>query len=304
MPTVRSSFVNPLLTDIFVGYGGEQNYIAGQLFPTVEVDKETGIYFVRDKENLRTPADARRGEFARANRVTNTLTQATYTLEEKTLEHAISERVMRNSQNPFDPKKNGIQLIADKLKIDKEKDLQATILGSGAPGLAVGGAWGTITTDIVGQVRSGRDSIQKNTGKSANVLVLAKDSYDAILKNTAFIEAVKYTSFASEGAQRSRLAEYFDVDRVIIGNAIENTAKEGQADVLNYIWSDNAILLHVTPTPALEVPTAGYELKQAGMAYADEWYEQEIKSWIVRASDFYDNKIVDPNAMYLFTNTV
>lgn len=303
MPTPRSAFANQLLTNVSVAYSNE-SYIAGQLFPTVFVDKETGLYFVRDKENLRAPADARRGEFSRANRVSNLLTQASYTLEEKTLETAISERVMKSYANPFDPKKNATTLVTDKLMLDKEKDLQTTILAAGAPGLDTSSSWATISTDIVGQIRTGRNSIQKNTGNKANTVVLSKLSLDALCKNTAFLDSIKYSGAVNEAALRNAIAAYFDVQKVLIADAIENTAKEGQTDALDYVWSDNCILAYVSPNAAIETPSAGYELALTGARFVDEWYEQEIKSTMVRANDFYDNKVVDPYAMYVITNTI
>lgn len=304
MPAPRDTFVNPLLTNIYLGYGGEQNFICDDFFPTVYVDKETGLYFVRDKENLRAPTDARRADFARANRVQNSLTTASYALEEKSLEHGIPERVMKNAQSPFDAKKNGTMLVSEKLKLDKEIDLKATILAAGAPGLDTSASWATVSTDVVAQIRTGRNNIQINTGKKANVVVLSKDSYDALMKNTAFIAAVQYTSFPSESALRNKIAEFFDVERVLVADAINNTAKSGQSDVLSYIWSDMAVVAYVNPNPAIESTSAGYELKQTDMAYVDEWYEQQIKTTFVRASDFYDNKVVDPYCMYVLTNTV
>jgi hypothetical protein len=301
----RDTFVNPLLTNISVAYSNE-DYIAGKLFPTVEVDKETGLYFVVDKENLRAPADARRSEFGRANRVSNTLTQAAYALEEKSLEAPISDRVMRQYDDPFNPKANATKLVKDKLLLDKEKDLAATIAASTVSGnnLDTSASWATAATDILAQIRTGRTFIQKSTGKKANTVLLSKDSYDAIMKNTAFIAAVQYTSFPSESQLRAKLAEWFDVERVLVGEAVENTAKEGQTDVLDYIWKDLAVVAYVAPNPALETPSAGYELKLKGAEFVDEWYEQEIKTTFVRNNDFYDNKVVDKTALYIITNTV
>lgn len=301
----RDTFVNPLLTNISVAYSNDA-YIAGSLFPTVEVDKETGLYFVVDKENLRAPADARRAEFGRANRVSNNLTQAAYALEEKSLEAPISDRVMKQYSDPFDPKANATKLVKDKLLLDKEKDLVTTILGSTVAGNNIDSAasWATAATDILAQVRTGRTFIQKSTGKKANTVLLSKDAYDAIMKNTAFIAAVQYTSFPSEGALRQKLAEWFDVERVLVGEAVENTSKEGQADSLDYIWKDLAVVAYVSPNPALETPSAGYELKLKGAEYVDEWYEQEIKTTFVRNNDYYDNKVVDKTALYIITNVV
>lgn len=302
---VAKTFVSPLLTNVFIGYNNP-TYVHGRLFPTVQVDKETGIYFVRDKENLRAPADARRGEFARANRVMNNLTQSTYTLEEKTLETAISERVMNNYQDPFDPKKNATMLVADKLSLDEEIDLQATLIAaaSGSNTLDTSTSWATISTDIIGQVRVGQDYILKNTGKKANVAVLPRLSRNAILKNTAFIASIQYVQVVNDQALKAAMAAWFDVEEVIFADAINNTSKEGQADVMDWVWQDNFTLAYVEKNPALESTSLGYKLQQANAAYVDEWYEQDKKTTIVRASDFYDNKIVDSACMYFISNTV
>lgn len=300
MPSVRSTFVDPLLTNVSVAYK-PQGLIADQVFPTVVVNKETGIYFVKDKENLRAPADALRGEFSRANRVTNTLTQATYELQEKSLETPISERVMKNYDNPFDPKRNATELVTDKLAIDKEKDLVTTLSTAVTP-TDLSGSWSTTTTDIIGQIRAGRGTILKNTGHEANTLILSKEAYDLALENADVIERLKYTSRATEQTISTALADFFGVDRILIGKGVENTAKEGQADALNYIWGEYIFLMYVAPSPAIETPSAGYHLQLSNARYVDTWYEQEIKTTFVRANDFYDAKVVDSTAMLAWSN--
>lgn len=302
MPSISSTFVSPLLTDVSVAYKNA-SYVADRLFPVVYVNKITGLYFVADKEAMRRPADARRAEYGRANRVVNTLAQASYTLEEKSLETPISDIVMANYDNPFDPKKSATLLVTEKLAMDKEKDLVTTITGAGAPGIDASNGWSTITTDIVGQIRTGRNSIQRNTGQKANVAVVSKTSLDSLMTNTAFIESVKFTTVVNEANLRTALAQWFDVETVIIGDSVENTAKEGQTDVMSYVWSDMVVLAYVPSSAALETPAAGYTLTLTDGRYVDEWYEQENKTTVIRANDFYDSKIVDANAMYVITNT-
>lgn len=304
MPAPRTTYVDPLLTNVSVGYKNE-SYIAEQFFPTVYVDKETGIYFVKDKENLRAPADARRGEFSRANRVVNTLSEATYTLEEKSLETPISDRVMRNYSDPFDPKKNAVELVSEKLLIDNEKDLKTTILASSANNTDAAGSWATISTDIVGTVRSKAALIQKATGHQPNVALISKDTLDnGILKNTAFLDSVKYTSMVNDEVLMGALAKWLNVKKVLIGSAVENTAKEGQTDSMSWIWDDLFVLAFVPESAALETPAAGYRLVQKDARFVDTWYEQEIKTTFVRANDFFDNKVVDYSAMEIISDTI
>lgn len=303
MPAPRTTYVDPLLTNISVAYANE-SYVFDRLFPRVNVPKETGIYFVKDKENLRAPADARRSELSRANRVSNTLSEATYTLTERSLETPISDRVMKNASDPFQPKSNAVNLVTDKLMLNAEKELQTLLLASGAPSLDENSSWSTISTDIAGHVRTGRNSIQKNTGKKANTVVIGKPALDVLMTNTAFLDSIKYTTIVNESNLRSAIAQWFDVQTVLIADAIENTAAEGLTDVLDYIWGDTVVLAYVAPTPSIDTPSAGYTLTLEGGRYVDEWYEQEIKTTFVRANDFFSTEIVDPNAMYILTDVV
>lgn len=297
----RNTYVNPLLTDISVAYRSK-NLIGEQIFPTVPVQKETGIYFVVDKENLRAPSDARRADLGRANRVENNLTEATYSLEERSLETPISDRVMRQYQDPFDPKRNATNLVSDKLAILKEQEIRSAILNSGATGLDENGAWSTASTDVLGHIRTAKNSVLKGTGNDANVMVIGKPALDALLTNTALIEAIKYTQAVTEEALINALQNYFDIPKVLIGKGVNNTSKEGQSDSLDFIWSDEAVVAYVPDAPSLETPAAGYLLQLENARYVDEWYEQEHKATFVRANDFYGVKIVDPNAMYIFTD--
>jgi len=299
----RNTYVNPLLTSISVGYQ-VKNLIGREIFPTVSVPTETGEYFVVDRENSRTPADARRADLGRANRVDNNMTTASYSLEERSLETPITDRIMRQYADPFKPKTNATNLVTGKLELLAEKEIRAAILASGAPSLDENGAWSTASTDILGHIRTAKNSILQNTNEDANLLVIGKPALDALLTNTALVEAIKYTQAVSESALIAALQNYFDIDRVLIGKGVENTAKEGQTDAHNFIWGEEAILAYVAPTPAVETPSAGYLFELEDARYVDEWYEQEIKTTFVRANDFFQPKIVDPKALYIFTDVV
>lgn len=303
MPAPRDTYVNPLLTNISVDYKNT-SFIAEQVFPSVPVDKESGIYFVaNDKEKLRAPSDARRAEFGRANRVTNGLTEATYSLEERSLETPISDRVMRNYQDPFEPKKNATELVTQKLLLSNEKEVANLLLNNGTQ-VDENGAWSTPSTNLVSKAQTARNAIQLATGMKANTVVIGKPAYDAIMLNTDLADRIKYTGRPTPEVIRNALAEFFDVERVLVGETIENTAKEGQTPTVSWVWSDAVSFLYVPQSAALEIPAAGYRLVQTDQRYVDEWYEQEIKTTFVRANDTFENKIVVPGAIYTYYDVV
>lgn len=300
MPAPQDTYVDPLLTDVSVNYKNT-GFIAEQIFPSVSVDKETGIYFVQDdKETLRAPADALRGEFSRANRVANKLTEATYTLKERSLETAISDRVMRNYSDPFDPKRNATELVTQKLLLSNEKEVAAILAATNATDAS--GAWSTTSTDIIGLARTARDTILKKTGMDANLAVIGKPAFDVILNNAAVIERIKYTARATDEVIMNAIADFLGVDRVLIGKTIENTAKEGQTASTSYVWSDNVSFLYVPASAQLETPAAGYRLVQKDQRFIDTWYEQDIKATLVRANDTFENKVVASDAIFTYTN--
>lgn len=298
--STRDTYVNPLLTDISVAYKNT-GYIGEQVFPTVYVDKETGIYFVQDdKEGLRAPADTKRAELGRANRVTNTLSQATYSLEERSLETPITDRVMRNYSDPFDPKRNATELVTEKLFLQNEKEVAELLASAG--GSDENGAWSTEDTNLVDKAEQAQNAILKGVGHEANTVVIGKPALDAILKNKDIAERIKYTGRPTPKVILEALAEFFSVERVLVGRAVENTAKEGQESDVSFVWGDNVSFLFVPSGAALETPAAGYRITQRDQRYVDEWYEQEIKATFIRANDTYENKLVAPGAIYTFSN--
>lgn len=302
MPATKDTYVNPLLTNISVAYKNT-GFIAEEIFPTVEVDKETGIYFVEDdKEKLRAPADTRRAELGRANRVTNTLTQATYALEERSLETPISDKVMRNYSDPFDPKKNATELVTEKLYLQNEKEV-ANLLAT-STGVDENGAWSVLSTNLVAKAQTAHNAILKGVGYEANTVVIGKPALDIILANEEIADRIKYTGRPTPKVILEALAEFFSVERVLIGRAVENTAKEGQNAAVDFLWGDNVSFLYVPSSPALETPAAGYRITQRDQRYVDEWYEQEVKAHFVRANDTFENKIVAASAIYTFSDVV
>ncbi|GAH07234.1 unnamed protein product, partial [marine sediment metagenome] len=54
------------------------------------------------------------------------------------------------------------------------------------------------------------------------------------------------------------LASIFEVEKVIIGAAGYNTAKEGKIASYSYLWGNDAILAYVEPRPGIKKFSLGY----------------------------------------------
>lgn len=298
-------FNDPLLTNVFLGYSNTE-LIADMLFPKVPVTRESGLYFVADKSNLVEPQSADRALTGSANRVTGTLTTDTYTLEEQTLEEWLDDRILRNYDNPFDPRRNATNRIAGQLAIRKENKLIANLAAAtaSANNVDVAGSWATATTDTRAAVKTGANNMHQKTGVRPNTLVIDRLTLDAILSNTDFKNSIAYTSDKTEENLKKLLAGYYDVDKVYIAGGVKQTAATGGTG--SFLWSSKGIayLAYVNPTPAIEEPSAGYQFYKNDMIGVNVRREEGSKSDVVRVTDYYSMKVVDGDCLYRMYDTI
>jgi hypothetical protein len=313
MPQVQSgtAYVDQALTDVSIRYSNP-TFIAEQVFPILPVPKETGLVFKFDKENLRAPQTSLRGDYARSERVDYGLTTVPYgPLLEHSMEVPISQRLLDMYQAPLQPEINATETATEKILIEKELGL-ANYLGTAgnfaaAQKVTLSGTaqWSDYTnskpfTDI----QVGVSAVLVNSTKKPNTVVLGRQVYDQLVNHPNVTDRLKYTARATNEEITNAIADLFGVQNVLIGEAVYNSAVEGAADSLGYIWGKNAYLLYVTPSPAVESVSAGYHLTLADKKFVDKWYEQAIKTEFVRANDFYTRFVMAAECIYCIYNAV
>ena len=301
-----TTFIDPLLTNVYIGYSNTE-LIADILFPKVEVIKESGIYFKNDKSNLIEPDSTKRALTGQANRVTGTLSQATYNLEEHTLEEYIDDRVMKNYDRPFAPRRNATNRIAGQLMIEKENQLITNLAAStstASNGVDIAGAWDTASTDTRAQVLTGKDYVHKLTGVRPNTLVIDRVTYNGLLKNTDIKDSIANATDRTEAKIRNMLAGYYDVDQVLIAGGIKQSAATSGTG--SFLWSTKGIayLAYVNPAPAIEETSAGYQFFKGDMIGVDVRREEAQKSDVVRVTDYYEMNVVDSECLYVLEDTI
>jgi hypothetical protein len=93
-------------------------------------------------------------------------------------------------------------------------------------------------------VRTAKRAIAEKTGYEPNKLVLGRPVFDALLDNPSIIDRIKYGQTPGDAAmaRQDMLARLFGVDEVVVMNAVENTAKEGQSNSHSFIGGKVAML--------------------------------------------------------------
>ncbi len=312
MPDISQVHSDVALANVSIAYRNP-GFIASRLAPEAMVRRQSNKYFVYDptREALR-PADDQRAPGAEAREVDFDVSQESYFCDDHALESPIPDEERENADAPLRPEIERVEFLTDRLLLNQEIALAALLRDPASlPNTEFTLAserWDDDDVDPAKDIEDARGAIVGAIGLRPNVLVLPHDVYTAVRHNPKVVERVKYTRLGIPGP--GELAELFDVDEVLVPRATRNTSPMGTAPVLESIWGNDALLLHVPPRAGLKTLSVAltFVWSQArgslrGHSVAT-WREERRKATIVRVQKYYDQKLVAPTAGYLFRNAV
>jgi len=273
MPLLTSQVhVDEALSNISVAYSQEQTrFIADKVFPSIPSPKLTDKYFVFDKGNyLRSIADLRAtgSETVGAN---YTLSTDTFSCDQYGVHMDLDDYVVGNADAALNIEVSTTQYITEQLLLKREQVFASTAFtGSLWTGSTSGGditpstKWDAANATPIDDIRTQIDSVESKTGRRPNVLVLSKDVFTALSNSDDLLQRVKYTQTGM--LTTDLMASLFGVARVHVPGAIVNSAVQGAADTLNFVFgSGQAALYYVPDAPGLMTPSAGYMFNFTGV---------------------------------------
>jgi hypothetical protein len=106
-------------------------------------------------------------------------------------------------------------------------------------------------------------------------MVIGPYVYKALRNHADVLDRIKYTQGPAIPTP-NLLAQLFDVDKVLIAQAVKNTAAKGATESTDFIYGKHALLAYAAPSPGLKQPTAGYIMAWTGLegagAYGNRMY--------------------------------
>ena len=303
-------YVSPLLTKFALAYTNE-NYIAEKIFPTVKVNKDTGQIATYSADNLRIE-ETERAQGSQTNEVSHTVTISShYTLVEHAIKELVTDEERQNYDNPIEPERDAVQNLTEKLMVMKESaiatvcDDESTLTNYTT--LVTATQWdnyASATSDPIGAIRTGVDSVRTNAGKRANTLIIAKNAVDYLLDHPDIVDRLKYVNLADKANAFDALARIFGLDQILVGNSIYNSAVEGQTDSLSDIWSKFAVVAYIDPNPSMKTRTFGVTYTRGATRSVDKWRDTDRKGDWIRCTDKYQQKVVDASCAYLIKSCI
>lgn len=279
-PTPGDVHVNAPLTNISVAFiQSASDFIASRVFPNIPVSKQSDRYYTynrgdfnRDEMELRAPGTESAGS---GYSLDNT---PTYFADRYSVHKDIPDEVRANADAALNPDREATVFVTTKALIKREKLFVAKYFKSGVWGTDITGVnatpstgqvlrWNDGASDPIKNVRDAKRTIRQSTGFEPNKLVLGRAVYDALVDHPDIIDRVKYGQTAGAPAKGTlaALAALFEIEEIMVMNAIENTAKEGQTASHSFIGGKHAMLCHSASSPGLMTPTAGYTFSWTGL---------------------------------------
>ena len=310
MPDISTVHVDQALTEVSIAYRNLQ-YVADAVFPVVPVSKQSNKYFIYSKDNFRTLDDARRPG-ARANEIEWMLSTDTYYCEGHALAQAIPDELRANADQAIDVDVDTTEMLTDLIYLQREilvasKATDNSIITQSTT-LSGNSQWSDFTnSDPITAIEDQKATILKQIGQLPNSILVSYPVFKSLRNHPKIIDRFKYSQVAV--VQPDHLKSVFNVDNFYVGAAIKNTAKEGGADSLDYIWGKNALLFYKPPVAGRRTVSLGYQFTLAfgsnSAGFFVKRYRDEARTAdIVEVQLYFDAKIVAASAAYLWLSAV
>ncbi|NLG62466.1 MAG: hypothetical protein GX539_09485, partial [Candidatus Cloacimonetes bacterium] len=265
LPGASDVHVDRPLTNISIAYIQKADgFVADRVFPRVPVSKQSDKYFeydrgywMRDEMKQRAPST----ESAGMNYGISS--DGSYSCDVWALHVDVADQVRSNADSPIAPDREAAELLAQQALLRKEKLFVSNFFGAGiwtsqldgvagAPAAGQFRRWDEAAATPIEDVRAAKRSVQTLTGFRPNKIVLGRAVYDALLDHPDIVGRVdRGQTNGSAVVMRQNVAALFELDDVLVMDAIENTAAEGAANSFSFIGGKHALLVYAAPAPSI-----------------------------------------------------
>jgi hypothetical protein len=313
LPTINDvQAVEPILTNMLIGYmQDEGRFVAGRVFPSVPVDKDSGTYYIMTKKywfldemEERAPGQ----EFASTG---FGLSTATYKTLQYALDYALADETRANSQVPMDLESAALRLLGQRLLLRKEIQWAADFMKTSVWGTDDNNSttdWDDFSAgDPVSDILTAVRTISNNTGQNANTIVLGFIVHDALVNHPDILDRIKYTQAATIGGVEGALSDVFGLSNYWVAKGSYSNTNESATFSASAIIDDDALITYVDPNPGIMSATAGLTFEWApggGGGAAYNYRDNARHADVIQTKMQWDQKVTASDLGYFFADVV
>jgi hypothetical protein len=305
MADVSLQYLDQPLNTVSIAYKND-DYFAERIFPVVPVKKQSGRYWVFGRERFRQYETIRHAGAEAREIAPWSLSNNAYFCDDHSLKDKISDEEQANSDGT-EVEINTTENLTDAILLDLEIRAANLVLGGAVPSTTLSGTsqWSDyVNSDPVAAVEAQKTVIKKAISRTPNTLAVSYPVFATIRQHPKIIDRFKYTQVGVLDQEALKTA--FGVDNFWVLGAEYDTATEGQAPSLDFVWGKSAVLAYVVPEPRLRDVTLGYIFRWLFGApdlagTLTKRYRVEAKTAdVVEVHRYDDIQLVAPQAGYLF----
>ncbi len=258
MPPVGMMHIDSALSNLSVKYRNTAN-IWPAVLPVIPVKKRSDKYFIYNKADSFTLADDTVFPKAMPNEMDWGTSTGNYSVTDHAFGDWLPQEVIENADTPLQPEVDTNDYLNLLLDIAEEERVASLVFntanyGGNTETLSGTSQWNNSGATPISDIQNAIESCFGPDGR-ANTLVMGIDTWKALRIHPQILDAVKAaTRLQSSGggvATRDEVATLFEVEKILVGRARYNTAKQGQTPAFARLWGKSLAALYVDPDPGI-----------------------------------------------------
>lgn len=298
-----------------------EGFVADRVFPRLSVSKQSDQYYTYDRGYFNRAEMKKRAPGAESAGMNYQINTDSYFADVWALHKDVSDQVRANADDPINLDREATTALSLQGLLRREKLWAAeyfvtgvwTTEVTGVSGAPAGGQfqrWDEAAATPIEDIRAARTSMKRLTGFRPNVMVVGTEVYDALLDHPDIVGRLDRGQTSGPAiVMRDALAALFEMEEILVMDAIENTAAEGAANDHQFIGGKNALLAYRPSAPGLLTPAAGYTMEWSGLMGGGQSqisrFRMDLrKSDRIEIEMAFDQKLVSADLGYFFLGAV
>ena len=285
-------------------------YIGIKALPLLPTRQATATFSRFTRESILRRRKTQRAPTAGYSRDQIEAEDDTYTCKENGHESLLGDDERAFFASDFDAEKatseNALHVVLREQEIRIQQLLLNTTTFTGASLYTDVSAnpWDNPASDAIGHVKAAAEKVRQNCGMKPNAMILGLATLNNLLLNDDIIGRLAGVLVPTAAEITKFLTGIFNVDQIITGDFIYNSASEGKAFVGVDGWGDDYVLLGVVAkTTNIKEPCLGRTFLWTGDSpqntVVEEYRVEERRSNVFRVRQNTHEKLFDANFGHL-----
>jgi len=305
--------VDAALTQFSIAFMNDGvGFVADKVFPVVNVQKQSDVYYTFARDTFLRSAAARRAPGTKAAEKLIALSTGRYFCETWAIEGKIPDETRANADPAINLDMTMVNGLTEDMMIRREAEFVTAFMTTGV--------WATDTTpanlwsdgansDPISDIAAQKVTIKLATGKNPNKLVVGRQVHEQLKKHPLIVERLKGITVQMTNLV---IAQVLDVEEYLVADAVQTTSAPGLTITNAFLVGKNALLVHTPTAPSLMTPAAGYIVAwnayngQGGLGgvAVDVRRDNETVSDVIRCQFSFDMLLTSSALGAFFSNVV